>query len=194
MADNADLGEWTNDVYLLDKEPRGPGGERLNNSRIVGIDPGVSAMVTGTSTQEEESQPGLWMNQFSVPTRNYHAKTNVFWEYKQELVNRRKFRIEQEYDLLRNNSANVSESADFARHIFVLSMMRARKVDPKSVDTYIITEKGYSMKMFNEHFKHREIRRTMFSARQSTKHQIVNQLLGVNTPISPVCHIHLGRF
>ncbi|KAI8146227.1 hypothetical protein BJV82DRAFT_409694 [Fennellomyces sp. T-0311] len=114
-------------------------------------------MVTGTSTQEEEPQPGLWMNQFSVPTRNYHAKTNVFWEYKQELVNRRKFRIEQEYDLLKNNSANVSESADFARHIFVLSMIRTR------------------MKMFNEHFKHREIRRTMFSARQSTKHQIVNQ-------------------
>ncbi|KAI8147376.1 hypothetical protein BJV82DRAFT_595264 [Fennellomyces sp. T-0311] len=56
----------------------------------------------------------------------YSAKTNVFWGYKQELVNRRKFRIEQEYDLLRNNSAEVSESADFARHIFVLSVIRTR--------------------------------------------------------------------
>ncbi|KAI8149660.1 hypothetical protein BJV82DRAFT_129288 [Fennellomyces sp. T-0311] len=41
------------------------------------------------------------------------------------------------------------------------------------------------MKMFNDHFKHREIRRTMFSARQSTKHQILNQVLGVNPPIPP---------
>ncbi|KAI8136741.1 hypothetical protein BJV82DRAFT_638326 [Fennellomyces sp. T-0311] len=71
MADNDDLGKWAKGVYLLDKGPRGLGGERVNNSWIVGIDPGVSAMVMGTSTQEEEPQPGLWMNQFSILTRNY---------------------------------------------------------------------------------------------------------------------------
>ncbi|KAI8139524.1 hypothetical protein BJV82DRAFT_626346 [Fennellomyces sp. T-0311] len=71
----------------------------------------------------------------------YSAKTNVFWEYKQELVNRRKFRIEQEYDILRNNSANVSESADFARHIFVLSMIRTRQVH-SSCDTRLQRVQG----------------------------------------------------
>ncbi|KAI8148751.1 hypothetical protein BJV82DRAFT_708636 [Fennellomyces sp. T-0311] len=177
LPENLDLTAWTKGVYHLDKGPRGLNEARIENSRIVGLDPGVSSMITATSTQDEMPQPGLWQQEVEVRTRSYHARTQVFWEYQKEANNRTKYNIQDEYDQLAGNSSNVSAAADFEQHIRVMSRVRNR------------------MRFFNAHFKHREIRATLASARQSANHHIMNQLLGLTPPFRPgtkMHHIHLS--
>ncbi|KAI8137423.1 hypothetical protein BJV82DRAFT_635314 [Fennellomyces sp. T-0311] len=175
LEDNMDLGDWTKGVYLLDKDPRGLDQERLNESAIIGVDPGLSSMITASGTQEEG--PGDHrLHEISVPTRSYHARTQVFWEYQKELQNRAKSGITAEYDMIRNHSSHVSSSAGFQGYIRVIAQIRPR------------------MKDFAMHYKHREIRATLAAARQSTQAQITNELLGISPPRLPnakIQFIHL---
>ncbi|KAI8144509.1 hypothetical protein BJV82DRAFT_712464 [Fennellomyces sp. T-0311] len=151
LPENMNLAEWEKGVYHLDKAPQGLDAQRLANSRAVGLGP--------------VPQQGLWLEEMASPTRDYYARTQVFWQYKKELKNREKYGIQDEYDQIEGNSANVSTAVDYERHIRIISQIRNR------------------MKYFNSHFKHREIRATLSSARQSVQHQLKNQLLGATPPI-----------
>ncbi|KAI8141951.1 hypothetical protein BJV82DRAFT_616564 [Fennellomyces sp. T-0311] len=76
LGDNMDLGDWTKGVYLLNKDPRGLDQERLNQSAIIGVDPGASSMITASGAQKEG--PGDHrLHEISVPTRSYHARTQL---------------------------------------------------------------------------------------------------------------------
>ncbi|KAI8140239.1 hypothetical protein BJV82DRAFT_659439 [Fennellomyces sp. T-0311] len=123
LPENLDVTAWTKGVYHLEKGPRGLNEARIENSRIVGLDPG--------------------------------------------------------------NSSNVSAAADFEQHIRVMSRVRNR----------LFSHRSGSMRFFNANFKHREIRATLASARQSANHHIMNQLLGLTPPFRPgtkMHHIHLS--
>ncbi|KAI8144435.1 hypothetical protein BJV82DRAFT_667639 [Fennellomyces sp. T-0311] len=157
LPGNLDVTAWTKGVYHLDKGPRGLNEARIENSRIVGLDPGVSSMITATSTQDEMSRPGLWQQEVEVRTRSYHARTQVFLEYQEEANNRTKYNIQDEYDQFAGNSSNFSAAADFEQQIRVMSRVRNRM----------------------RFFKHREIRATLASARHRANHHIMNQLLGL---------------
>ncbi|KAI8138883.1 hypothetical protein BJV82DRAFT_582529 [Fennellomyces sp. T-0311] len=96
-----------------------------------------------------------------------------------------KYNIQDEYDQLAGNSSNVSAAADFEQHIRVMSRVRNR----------LFSHRSGSMRFFNANFKHREIRATLASARQSANHHIMNQLLGLTPPFRPgtkMHHIHLS--
>ncbi|KAI8144207.1 hypothetical protein BJV82DRAFT_656595 [Fennellomyces sp. T-0311] len=147
LPENLDVTAWTKGVYHLDKGPRGLNEARIENSRIVGLDPGVSSMIAATSTQDEMPQPGLWQQEVT------------------------------------RNSSNVSAAADFEQHIRVMSRVRNR----------LFSHRSGSMRFFNAHFKHREIRATLASARQSANHHIMNQLLGLTPPFHPGTKMHHTR-
>ncbi|KAI8143376.1 hypothetical protein BJV82DRAFT_579055 [Fennellomyces sp. T-0311] len=57
-----------------------------------------------------------------LPDRS--ARTQVFWQYKKELKNREKYGIQDEYDQIEGNSANVSTAVDYERHIRIISQIR----------------------------------------------------------------------
>ncbi|CDH52738.1 predicted protein [Lichtheimia corymbifera JMRC:FSU:9682] len=52
-ARELNLTNWHRGMYHLNKEPGGLDAERLQGTRIVGIDPGIRAIITGTDTTQD---------------------------------------------------------------------------------------------------------------------------------------------
>ncbi|KAI9490697.1 hypothetical protein BDB00DRAFT_532157 [Zychaea mexicana] len=52
LPEGQDLTIWSHGVYRLELNPDGLTQQRAEESRIVGVDPGVSSMITGVSTAE----------------------------------------------------------------------------------------------------------------------------------------------
>ncbi|KAI9490946.1 hypothetical protein BDB00DRAFT_521048 [Zychaea mexicana] len=121
LPEGQDLTYWSHGVYRLELNPDGLTQQRAEESRIVGVDPGVSSMITGVSTAEEPVH-----NPIEVTTRKYHAETGVFWEYKLENKNRQKAEIQEDYDSIAENSPYVSRSEDFLFYIANLNRIRLR--------------------------------------------------------------------
>ncbi|KAL1930899.1 hypothetical protein VTP01DRAFT_10036 [Rhizomucor pusillus] len=68
-----DVGAWQTGIYHLSKRPQGLDAIHLQNSRIVGIDPGKRTFITGVS----DEQPIARNNIIEIPGRFYHIRLNV---------------------------------------------------------------------------------------------------------------------
>ncbi|KAJ8661356.1 hypothetical protein O0I10_003108 [Lichtheimia ornata] len=171
VANNADLANIHTGIYMLNKAPQGLNQDRLQNSRLVGIDPGKREFITGIHHEETlEVQPGEnppRLSAVEIRSRHYQHATMVHWVYKHTLANRQKANMQEVYDQLAQESPNVPRLNQFKAHVACVSRNSNRLRD------------------FSSHFKHRITRGILFSARQSYQQVMINEILGISPPDSP---------
>ncbi|KAJ8656147.1 hypothetical protein O0I10_008160 [Lichtheimia ornata] len=157
-----DLTNWHRGMYHLNKEPGGLGGQRLQATRIIGIDPGIREVITGTDTTVNLADPQTRQQHVvSISNKEYQNRSLSNWIKQKTLSSRQKGRMEQEYLNLKAFPHRTTNLQAFFDHVHLRCHLHN------------------ILHPFACQYRHREQRATTFAARVSAQESIVNQILGL---------------
>ncbi|KAJ8656592.1 hypothetical protein O0I10_007669 [Lichtheimia ornata] len=181
-ARELNLTNWHRGMYHLNKEPGGLDAERLQGTRIVGIDPGIRAIITGTdTTQHLEVRQTRQQHVVQISNKEYQHRSLSNWIRQKTLHSR------------------IHSPDDMATQYLALSAFPARTCDLQNFLDHVHLRSFLHNTLHNFacHYRHREQRCTTFSARVSAQESIVNQILNMEDPEDlrdlPFNHRDMGK-
>lgn len=144
-----------------------------------------------TCIDHEESLQDRPRNQVvEIPARHYQHATMTHWIARRTQANRLKANMQEVYDEMAVDHALVPRFVQLKAYITCISRNSDRLV--RLGVCYVTSNDNdimvgfYRLRDFGSHFKHRSTRGILFSARQSYQQVIMNEILGVSPPDSPV--------
>ncbi|KAI8141399.1 hypothetical protein BJV82DRAFT_658475 [Fennellomyces sp. T-0311] len=139
---NLNLTGWRHGLYTLKKEPMGLIAQRLVQSRLVGIDPGMDPsaiyirVIKGifpgkrsfiTASPHEEPfnmNPELRRDTIvEVPSRHYQHQVMQNWFNDKENRNRQKANMQVIYDMIAPNTPNTPSFLEFTAYVVTTSLV-----------------------------------------------------------------------
>ncbi|CDH55757.1 predicted protein [Lichtheimia corymbifera JMRC:FSU:9682] len=174
-----DLTNWHRGMYHLSKEPGGLDEQRLQATRIVGIDPGIREVITGTDTTENlADQQTRQQHLIQISNKEYQNRSLSNWIKQKTLSSRQKSEHDMEfiYLALKAFPHHTTSLQAYFDHVHLRSHLH------------------HALHDFACHYRHREQRATTFAARVSAQESIVNQILGLeNVADLRIAHRNGGK-
>ncbi|KAI8136804.1 hypothetical protein BJV82DRAFT_675608 [Fennellomyces sp. T-0311] len=122
---NLNLTGWRHGHNTLKKEPMGLIARRLEQSRLVSIDPGKRSFITASPHEEPfNMNPELRRDTIvEVPSRHYQHQVMQNWFNDKKNRNRQKANMQVIYNMIASNTPNTPSFLEFTAYVVITRLV-----------------------------------------------------------------------